>query len=85
VVKIKKFLQIRVIHIEKPTEYKISANLEKFLKTRFFTSRGRKNRIFKKFFKLKIYIQGVFGHGEHESEKIFDFDHWKLPLGEAYP
>jgi hypothetical protein len=85
VVKIKKFLQIRVIHIEKPTEYKISANLEKFLKIRFFTSRGRKNRIFKKFSKLKFYIQGVFGHGEHESEKNFDFDRWKLPLGEAYP
>ena len=50
-----------------------------------FFIKGSKNRIFKKLFKLKFYIQGVFGHGEHESEKNFDFDRWKLPLGGVYP
>ena len=69
---------------KKPSVYKISANLEKFLKIDFLPQ-GVENSNFKKFFKLKLYIQVVFGHGEHESEKNFDFDRWKLPIGEAYP
>ena len=69
---------------KKPTVYKISANLENFLKIDFLPQGVEKSN-FKKFFKLKFYIQGVFGHGEHESEKNFDFDGWKLLLGGVYP
>ena len=69
---------------KKPTVYKISANLENFLKIDFLPQGVEKSN-FQKVLQAEILYSGGFGHGEHESEKFFDFDRWKLPLGGVYP
>ena len=55
---------------KKLTVYKISANLENFLKIDFLPQ-GVEKSTFQKVLQAENYIQGVFGHGEHESEKKF--------------
>ena len=59
---------------KKSTVYKISANLENFLKIDFLPQGVEKSN-FQKVLQAEIlYSGGGVGHGEHESEKNFDFD-----------
>jgi hypothetical protein len=72
VVKIKKFLQIRVSHVEKP----LSTKNESFWWTCWkfkFLPLGQKFEFSKSSPKWLIFYTAVFRHGELESERIFWF------------
>jgi hypothetical protein len=83
VVKIKKFLRIRVPHAKKPPRTKNQPNWKIFWKIEIFTPKrdqGVKNRIFKKFSNFVDFLfWGFFGMANSNPKEFFDFDHGKVP------